>query len=158
MVVRIPLSDSLLTRLSQEAGLEISGTQTTLMQRLRAERGVTGEIRSNFVPWPGRLIPVRVNARNLETGQAEDSTVCQLRPTFTRTVNDLNRMGLRKASWISPFGGIAFGLVLVYAAGFVLSARLARRIVSAIDGLSAGARRIGHGDFSVRLPDREHLQ
>ena len=61
-------------------------------------------------------------------------------------------MGLRKAAWISPFAGIALGLALIYCAGLVLSIRLSQRIVYAIDGLSNAARRVGKGDFSVRLP------
>ena len=158
VLVRIPLKESLLRLLSGEAGLDISGTRTVLMQRYREERGLIGDVEANFVPGSGRAIPVLVRARNLETGQSEVWTVCQLRPTFTRTVQDLTRMGLRKASWISPFGSIAFGLVLVYAAGFLFSARLGRRIVTAIDGLSIAARRVGKGDFSIRLPVRERDQ
>ena len=158
VLVQIPLTESLLKLLSGEVGLEISGTKTVLMQRYRAERGLLGEIEANFVPGSGRAIPVLVSARSLETGRSEVWTVCQLRPTFTRTVKDLSRMGLRKASWISPFGGIAFGLALVYATGFLFSARLGHRIVAAIDGLSAAARRVGKGDFSVRLPVRERDQ
>ena len=118
VLVQIPLTEPLLKHLSREVGLEISGTKTVQMQRYRAERGFIGEVEANFVPGSGRAIPVLVSARNLETGRSEDWTVCQLKPTFTRTVNDLSRMGLRKASWISPFGAIALGLALVYAAGF----------------------------------------
>ena len=158
VLVQIPLTESLLKLLSREVGLEISATKTVPMQRYRAERGLTGEIEANFVPGSGRAIPVLVSAQNLETGRSEDWTVCQLRPTFTGTVEGLSRMGLRKASWISPFGGIAFGLALVYAAGFLFSARLGQRIVAAIDGLSNAARRVGRGDFSVRLPVRERDQ
>jgi serine phosphatase RsbU (regulator of sigma subunit) len=158
VLVVIPLTESLLKLLSREVGLEISGSKTVPMQRYRAERGLLGEIEANFVPGSGRAIPVLVSARNLESGRSEVWTVCQLRPTFTRTVGDLSRMGLRKASWISPFGGIAFGLALVYAGGFLFSARLGHRIVAAIDGLSVAARRIGTGDFSVRLPVREQDQ
>jgi serine phosphatase RsbU (regulator of sigma subunit) len=99
-----------------------------------------------------------VSARNCETGQREDWTVCELRPTYARTVQGLSRMGPRKASWISPFGGITFGLALIYGTGLLLSIRLAQRIVNEIDGLSNAARRVGKGDFSVRLPVREQDQ
>lgn len=158
VLVRVPFTESLLKLFSREAGLEISGTKTVLMQRYREQRGILGEIKANFLPGSGRVIPVLVSARNLETGSSEVWTVGQLRPTLTRTVWDLNRMGLRRASWISPFGGIAFGLFLVYTAGFVFSARLGGRIVSAIDGLSTAARQVGRGDFSVRLPIQEQDQ
>jgi len=156
--VQIPLTGPLLERLSKEVGLEISDTKTMPMQQFGANRGMAGEIEANFVPGSGRPIPVLVSARNLETGQSEDWTVGQLRPTFTRTVIDLGRMGLRRASWVSPFGTIAFGLILAYAAGFVFSARIGRRIVSAIDELSVAARRVGKGDFSARLSVRERDQ
>jgi len=158
VMVQIPLTESLLKRLSRDAGLELSGAKTGLMQRFREQRGFAGEIEANFVPGSGWPIPVLVNARNLETGRSEDWTVGQLKPTLTRTVGELSRMGLRRASWISPFGSIAFGLALVYAAGFLFAARLGRRIVAAIDGLSIATRRVGRGDFSVRLLVQEHDQ
>jgi serine phosphatase RsbU (regulator of sigma subunit) len=158
VMVQIPLTESLLKRLSRDVGLELSGARAVLMQRYRAQRGFAGEIEANFIPGSGWLIPVLVNARNLETGRVEDWTVGQLTPTLTRTVWELSRMGLRRASWISPFGGIAFGLTLVYAAGFLFAARLGRRIVAAIDGLSIATRRVGRGDFSVRLPVQERDQ
>jgi serine phosphatase RsbU (regulator of sigma subunit) len=103
-------------------------------------------------------VPVPVNARNWETGRFEDWIVGQLRPTYAPTVEGLGRMGMRKASWISPFGAIAIGLALVYGAGLLLSVRLSQRIVAAIDGLSNAARRVGKGDFSVRLPVHEQDQ
>jgi sigma-B regulation protein RsbU (phosphoserine phosphatase) len=40
----------------------------------------------------------------------------------------------------------------------LLSLRLARRIVNVIDGLSHAALRVGRGDFSVRVTDREQDQ
>ena len=153
-LVRVRLTESFLNRLSTEAGLEISGTKIVPMRRYRAERGLAGEIEANFVPGSRRPVPILVSARNWQTGQFEDWTVCQLRPTYAPTIEGLNRMGLRKASWLSPFGGIPFGLVLVYGAGLLLSVRLSQRIVAAIDGLSSAAQRVGKGDFSVRLPVR----
>jgi serine phosphatase RsbU (regulator of sigma subunit) len=157
-LVRVRLTQSFLQRLTTQAGLEISGMKAVPMWRFRAERGMAGEIEANFVPGSGRPIPVLVSARNWETGQIEDWTVCQLRPTYAPTVKGLNRMGLRKASWISPFGGIALGLALVYGVGLLLSVRLSQRIVAAIDGLSSAAQRVGKGDFSTRLPVREQDQ
>lgn len=68
-------------------------------------------------------------------------------------------MGLRAASWVAPLGSIALALVLVYACGLLLSVRLSRRIVAAIEGLSHAALRVGKGDFSVRvaIPERDQL-
>jgi nitrate/nitrite-specific signal transduction histidine kinase len=60
-------------------------------------------------------------------------------------------MGLRTASWVSPLGGIALALAIVYTCGLRLSFRLSQRIVAVIDGLSHAAHRIGKGDFSVRI-------
>lgn len=67
-------------------------------------------------------------------------------------------MGLRTASWVSPLGGIALGLVSAYAFGLFLSLRLTKRIVSVIDRLSHAALRVGTGDFSVRVTDPEQDQ
>jgi serine phosphatase RsbU (regulator of sigma subunit) len=158
VLVQVRLTEAFLNRLSNDAGLEISINKPVLRQQYRAHRGLAGEIEANFIPGSAHLIPVAVNARNWETGRAEDWIVVQLRPTFAPTVEGLNRMGLRKASWISPFGGIAFGLALLYGSGLLLSVRLSQRIVTAIDGLSNAAQRVGKGDFSVRLPVREQDQ
>jgi serine phosphatase RsbU (regulator of sigma subunit) len=128
------------------------------LRRYRAEEGLAGEIEAAFVPGSRRPIPVVVNARNWETGRFEDWIVGQLRPTYVPTVEGLGRMGMRKAAWLSPFLAIAFLLTLVYGAGLLLSIRVSQRIVGAIDGLSNAARRVGKGDFSVRLPVGEQDQ
>jgi nitrogen fixation/metabolism regulation signal transduction histidine kinase len=72
---------------------------------------------------------------------------------------DLSHMGLRTASWVSPLGGIALGLVIVYACGLRLSLWVSQRIVALIDGLSHAALRIGKSDFSVRVevPKQDQL-
>ena len=158
VLVQIRLTESFLTRLSTQAGLKISGTRVVPMRRYRAERGLAGEIEANFIPGSGHPVPVLVNARNWQTGELEDWVVCQLRPTYVPTMEGLSRMGLRRVSWVSPFGGIALGLALVYGAGLLLSVRLSQRIVHAIDGLSNAARLVGKGDFSVRLPVHEQDQ
>ena len=158
VLVQVRLTESFLNRLSKEAGLEISINKPVLRQQYRANRGLAGEIEANLIPGSAHPIPVAVNARNWETGQPEDWIVVQLRPTYVPTMDGLNRMGLRKASWISPFGGIAFGLALLYGSGLLLSVRLSQRIVTSIDGLSNAAQRVGKGDFSVRLPVREQDQ
>ncbi|HEX4170479.1 MAG TPA: hypothetical protein VHZ55_33865 [Bryobacteraceae bacterium] len=149
-LVRIRLTDSFLERLSTQTGLEVSSSKPVLMERYRARRGMAGEIEANFIPGSGRPVPVLVSTRNWETGKVEAWTVCRLRPTYSPTIESLNRIGLRKASWISPFVGIAVALALVYGAGLFVSVRLSQRIVAAIDGLSNAAQRVGKGDFSVR--------
>lgn len=142
VLVRVPLTESFLNGLSTQVGLKISSTRSVPIARFRAERGMAGEVEANFIPGSGYPIPVVVSARNWATGQFEDWAVRQLHPTYAPTVEGLNRMGLRRASWISPFGGIAFGLALIYAAGLLLSFRLSHRIITAIDGLSHAARRV----------------
>src|SRR6202022_4771737 len=114
-------------------------------------RGDCGEIEANFIPGSRRPVPVVVTARNWQTGQLEDWVVCQVRPSYSRTIEDLSHMGLRTASWVAPFGAISLGLVSAYAFGLFLFLRLAQRIVNGIDGLSHAAHRIGKGDFSVRV-------
>jgi serine phosphatase RsbU (regulator of sigma subunit) len=158
VLVRVRLTESFLDRLSTQAGLEISNARPVLLQRYHAKRGLADEIEANFIPGSNQPIPVLVSARDWGSGQAEDWVVGLLRPTYAPTLVGLNRMGLRKASWISPFGGIALGLALIYGAGLLLSVRLSQRIVTVIDGLSNAARRVGKGDFSVRLPVGEQDQ
>ena len=152
VLVRVRLTESFLNRLSTQAGLEISGAKPELLRRFRANRRLADEIEANFIPGGDHPIPVAASARDWETGESAEWVICQLRPTYIPTMEGLSRMGLRKAAWISPFAGVALGLALIYGAGLVLSIRLSQRIVYAIDGLSNAARRVGKGDFSVRLP------
>jgi serine phosphatase RsbU (regulator of sigma subunit) len=155
---RVALDDAFLKHLSKTAGLQVVDTRPALLGPYRAAEGIGGEIEANFVPGSRRPVPIVVTARNWQTGQLEDWVACQVRPSYSRTIDDLSHMGLRTASWVAPFGGIALGLVSAYALGLVLSLRLAKRIVNVIDGLSHAAWRVGKGDFSVRVTDPERDQ
>jgi sigma-B regulation protein RsbU (phosphoserine phosphatase) len=136
----------------------MSGSKPELLGRHRAHE-LNRVIEANFIPGSKRPVSVVVIARNWQTGQFEDWAVCQVRPSYTRTAEDLSRMGMRTASWVSPLGGIALGLLVVYACGLLLSVRLSQKIVGVIDGLSHGALQVGKGDFSVRVavPDQDQL-
>jgi serine phosphatase RsbU (regulator of sigma subunit) len=153
LTARVALDDSFLKQLSSAAGLQVVDTKPALLGPYRAEEGIRGEIEANFVPGSRRPVPVVVTARNWQTGQLEDWVLCQVRPSYSGTIEDLGHMGLRTASWVAPFGAIALGLVSAYAFGLFLSLRLAQRIVNVIDGLSHAASRVGKGDFSVRVSD-----
>src|SRR5215467_13356050 len=155
---RLTLDDSFLKHLSKAVGLQLVDARPALLGPYRAAEGIGGEIEANFVPGSRRPVPIVVTARNWETGQLEDWVVCQVRPSYSRTIEDLSHMGLRTASWVAPFGAIATGLVSAYAFGLLLSLRLAKRIVNVIDGLSHAAWRVGKGDFSVRVTDPEQDQ
>jgi serine phosphatase RsbU (regulator of sigma subunit) len=158
LTTRVALDDPFLRQLSNAAGLQIVDTRPALLGPYRAEEGIRGEIEANFVPGSRRPVPVVITARNWQTGQLEDWVVCQVRPSYSRTIEDLGHMGLRPASWVAPFGAIALGLVSAYAFGLFLSLRLSQRIVNVIDGLSHAALRVGKGDFSVRVTDPERDQ
>jgi serine phosphatase RsbU (regulator of sigma subunit) len=159
LTTRVALDDPFLEQLSSAAGLQVEDARPALLAPYRREEGIRGEIEANFVPGSRRPVPIVVTARNWQTGRLEDWVLCQVRPSYSRTIEDLGHMGLRPASWVAPFGAIAFGLVSVYAFGLFLSLRLAQRIVNVIDGLSHAALRVGKGDFSVRVtaPERDQL-
>ena len=152
ILVRIPLAELFLNQLSSAAGLEIADGKPVMLSRYRRDEGIVGEIEANFLPGSSRPVPVVVVARNWHTGASESWVICQIRPSYSRTLEDLSRMGLRKASWVSPLIIIAFALGLAYACGTWFSLRLSRRIVTVIDTLSHAAHRIGMGDFTVRIP------
>jgi HAMP domain-containing protein len=152
------LDDTFLKHLSKTAGLQLADTRPALLGPYRATEGIGGEIEANFALGSRRPVPIVVTVRNWQTGQLEDWVACQNRPSYSRTIDDLSHMGVRTASWVAPFGGIALGLVSAYAVDLVLSLRLAKRIVNVIDGLSHAAWRIGKGYFSVRVPDPERDQ
>jgi len=158
LTARVALDDPFLKQLSNAAGLQVVDSRPTLLGPYRAEEGIRGEVQADFVPGSRRPVPVVVIARNWQTGQLEDWVVCQIRPSYSRTIEDLSHMGLRTASWVSALGGIALGLVSAYAFGLFLSLRLAQRIVNVIDGLSHAALRVGKGDFSVRVTDPKQDQ
>lgn len=159
ILVRTPFSGSFLEQLAKDAGLQLYDSKPMRLHPYRIQEGMNGEIEANFIPGSRRPIPVVVTARNWQTGALEDWVVCEVRPSYAQTIEDLSHMGLRPASWVAPLGGIAFALCLVYAFGLLLSVRLSQRIVAIIDGLSHAALRVGKGDFSVRLavPKQDQL-
>ena len=93
--VIIPLGESFLSQLSSASGLEIVSSKPLLLNDYRRDEGVVGEIEANFVPGSSRAVPVVVIARNGTTGSLESWVICQIRPSYSRTVEDLGRMGLR---------------------------------------------------------------
>jgi serine phosphatase RsbU (regulator of sigma subunit) len=158
ILVRIPLAELFLNQLSSAAGLEIVDVKPVMLSPYRRDEGIAGEIEANFIPGSSRPVPVVVAARNWDTGASESWVICQIRPSYVRTIEDLSRMGLRRASWVSPLITIAFALGLVYACGMWFSLCLSRRIVTVIDTLSHAAHLVGMGDFSIRIPVTEHDQ
>jgi serine phosphatase RsbU (regulator of sigma subunit) len=158
MLVRIPLSESLAEQLASTAGLPVLIDKPRLLRR-GAHRDVSHVIEANFIPGSQRTVSVVVTARNWQTGLFEDWAIYQVHPSYERILEDLSRMGMRTATWVSLLGAIALALVLLYALGLLLSIRLSRRIVSVIDGLSDAALQVGKGDFSVRVavPKQDQL-
>ena len=156
--VSIPLAESFLSQLSSASGLEIVSSTPVLLNDYRRDEGMAGEIEANFLPGSTRPVPVVVIARNNTTGFSQSWVICQIRPSLGRTIEDLSRMGLRRASWVFPMISIALTLGLAYGCGMYLALRLSRRIVTVIDTLSQAAHRIGMGDFSVRVPVCEEDQ
>jgi serine phosphatase RsbU (regulator of sigma subunit) len=158
VLVRIPLGELFLSQLSNASGLKIVNSKPVLLRPYRRDEGIAGEMKANFMPGSSQPVPVVVVARNWETGVSESWVICQIRPSYARTIEDLSRMGLRTASWVSPLITIAIGLGLAYACGIWFSLRLSRRIVTVIDALSHAAHLVGMGDFSIRIPLNENDQ
>ncbi len=151
ILVRIPLAELFLNQLSTAAGLEIVDLKPVLLSEYLRHEGFAGTIEANFIPGSPKPVPVVVVARNWNTGASESWVICQIRPSYSQTIEDLSRTGLRRASWVFPLITIAFTLGLTYAGGTYLSLRLSRRIVTVIDTLSHAAYQIGMGNFSVRV-------
>jgi serine phosphatase RsbU (regulator of sigma subunit) len=158
ILVRIPLGNLFLNQLSSASGLEIVNSKPVMLSSYRRDEGIAGETEANFIPGSSRPVPVVVVARNWGTGASESWVICQILPSYSRTIEDLSHMGLRKASWVSPLIAITFALGFAYAWGMYLSLRLSKRIVTVIDTLSHAAHRIGMGDFSVRIQVTEEDQ
>lgn len=152
VLLRIPLTESFARQVSNEAGLEISSGKPKLLRRFHAHEEISHVIEANLVPGSTRPLSAVVTARNWQTGLFEDWELCRVRPSYSRTLEDLSHVGMRTATWVSLLGTVALALLLVYAFGFFLSVRLSQRIVAVIDNLSQAAIRVGKGDFSVRVP------
>jgi serine phosphatase RsbU (regulator of sigma subunit) len=158
VLVKIPLGRHFLNQLSNASGLESLNSEPAILNLYRRDEGIAGEIKANFIPGSSQPVPVVVVARNWETGASESWVICQLLPSYARTIEDLCRMGLHKASWVYPLITIAISLILSYACGMWFSLRLSRRIVTVIDTLSHAAHRVGMGDFSISIPLTERDQ
>jgi len=152
VVVRVPLGEAYLDQSAAASGLEVVDSHPVVLRRYWEDEGLAGEIQANFVPGSWRPIPVVVVARDWESGSLESWVICKIRPSYSRILGDLSRMGLHRSSWFVPLISIGFGLCLAYACGVFFSLRLSRRIVSVIDTLSHAARKVGSGDFSVSIP------
>jgi serine phosphatase RsbU (regulator of sigma subunit) len=159
VMLRRPLTPDYLGDLSRQAGLPVSDAIPVMLQPYRSEEGVRGEVEANFLPGSRRPVPVVVVAHDWQTGLPENWVVCQVGPSYARTIDDLSHMGLRTASWVAPFGGIALLLILAYGCGLFFSVRLSQHIVTAIDSLSDAAHQVGKGDFAVRVvvPQQDQL-
>jgi serine phosphatase RsbU (regulator of sigma subunit) len=159
MLERIPLGESFAKQLASALGLQVSGGKQKLLHRYGAHEQILHEIEANFVPGSSRPVSVVVTARNWQTGLFEDWKVCEVRPSYSRTIEDLSHMGMQSATWVSLLGAIALALVILYAFGLFVSIRLSQRIVAVIDGLSQAALQVGKGDFSIRLavPEQDQL-
>jgi hypothetical protein len=94
ILVRIPLAELFLNQLSSVAGLEIADVKPVMLSPYRRDEGIAGEIEANFIPGSFRPVPVVVVARNWQTGASESWVICQIRPSYARTIEDLSRMGL----------------------------------------------------------------
>jgi serine phosphatase RsbU (regulator of sigma subunit) len=159
ILLRIPIGESFAKELVNAVGLQVSGGKQRLLHRYGAHEEILHEIEANFVPGSPRPVSVVVTARNWQTGLFEDWEVCEVHPSYSRTLQDLSHLGTQTATWVSLLGAIALALVLLYAFGLLLSIRLSQRIVAVIDGLSHAALQVGKGDFSVRLaiPEQDQL-
>jgi serine phosphatase RsbU (regulator of sigma subunit) len=158
VLVSIPLGEALLSELADVSGLVAVDGQPEMLPRYRQEEGVFGEIEANFVPGSRRPVPVVVVVQDWQSGSLESWVIYQIRPNYSRTIDDLSRMGLHRAAWIFPLIGIGSGLCLAYACGVFFSILLSKRIVTVIDGLSHAAHQVGQGDFSVAIPVTEQDQ
>jgi HAMP domain-containing protein len=157
--LRIPLTDPFLERISTGSGLRVSSSKPELLRRYRAHEQVSRVVEANFIPGSQRSVSVVVLAQNWQTGRFEDWAVCQIRPSYSRTAEDLGHMGMQTESWVPPLGGLALVLLSVYALGLLVSVRLSQEIVAVIDSLSYAALQVGGGDFSVRVavPEQDQL-
>ena len=102
VVVRVPLGEAYLGQSAAASGLVVVDSQPVMLPRYRHKEGLAGEIEANFVPGSWRPIPVVVVARDWQSGSVESWVICQIRPSYSRTIEDLSRMGLRTASWVFP--------------------------------------------------------
>ena len=135
-MLRRPLTPGYLRELSRESGLQVLDSTPVMLQPYRSEEGVRGEVEANFIPGSRRPVAVVVVAQDWQTGLPHNWVVCQIGPSYVRTIDDHEPHGSRTApGW--RFGGIALLLILAYGCGLFFSVRLSQHIVTAIDSLKS---------------------
>jgi serine phosphatase RsbU (regulator of sigma subunit) len=145
------LDEAEIDLMAQSTGLKMWDRGPINLHRYRALESIGSEISANFIPGSKRAVPVVITAQNWQSGKPEDWVICTVQLSYSRTAADLTRMGLRRASWLAPMGILSLSIIAVYVGGLLVSARLSRQIVAMVNGLSHAARKVGKGDFSVRV-------
>jgi serine phosphatase RsbU (regulator of sigma subunit) len=145
------LDEAEIDLMAKSAGLRMWDRGPINLHRYRALESIGSEISANFIPGTKRAVPVVITAQNWQTGKPEDWVICTVQLSYSRTAADLTRMGLRRASWLAPMAILSLSIIAVYVGGLLVSARLSRQIVAMVNGLSHAARKVGKGDFSVRV-------
>ena len=68
----------------------VSSSEPELLRRYRMKQ-VSRVIEANFIPGSQRPVSVVVVAQNWQTGRFEDWALCQIRPSYSRTAEDLGQ-------------------------------------------------------------------
>ena len=115
-------------------------------------RRILSTLETNFVPNSSRPVSVVLSARNWQTGVSEDWVAFELRPHAGWMLEDMSHLGEQRADWVWFIVCFSAGILVLYSAGAWVSGRFLRSVTTSVDRLSAAARHIANGDFSVRIP------
>jgi serine phosphatase RsbU (regulator of sigma subunit) len=151
-IFQLPLGPELARQLSTAANLEITPVQPRIFRTHLSTQRIFRSFDANFIPGAVAPVAVVLTVRDWNTGRAQDWIAYTVRPGFSRMFEDIATLGSQRANWVWVLLALSLSVLLLYASGAWIGIRLSRRIVTAIDDLSSGARQIATGNLVYRTP------
>jgi len=158
VIFSLPLGPELAKRFSSASGMEVTSIPPRLFCRHPPNQRALRTAEANFIPGISRSAAVVLTARNWENGALEDWIVYRVRDSYSRTFEDLARVGSQLANWVWLLAALSIAVLLLDASGVWMCVRFGRDIASTIDALSGAARQIAGGNFAWRAPVRSKGQ
>jgi len=151
-IFQLPLGPELARQLSTAAKLEITPVQPRIFRAHLSTQRIFRSFDANLIPGAVAPVAVVLTVRDWNTGRAQDWIAYTVQPGFSRTFEDISMLGRQRANWVWVLLALSLSVLLLYASGAWIGIRLSRRIVTAIDDLSSGARQIATGNLVYRTP------
>ncbi len=158
VIFSLPLGSELAKRLSSAAGMEVTPVTPSPFRVPSVSQQLLGTIERNFIPGMLRPAGVVLTVRDWETGALQDWLAYDVRATYSRSFEDVARLGSHLANWVWVLAALSLMVLLLHASGVWMCLRFGNEISTTIDDLSSAARHIAGGNFAWRTPVRSEDQ